>query len=260
MSCGHSQAEMTILPFYRNKPTADYYACFLIHGMLQVVRNANDGISKPGERMFLHKTTLSILQVDNTKRDRKKEDKMPSVADVLVFCGRITVNTLILLLRNVLLCVQYLSRSFPQASDLIATVFLVYLLYRILKRLLSMWIALIKSAVKFSIFFVLFVLVSAIYIRGVLVFFTKDIQFLSELFHKLVSGDFIFYGSATEQIRSILNDGNRYSGVDLLSFSGIEQQIQNMRNGLDKFLGASIEAIQNIPHEQEEPWVFGSFN
>lgn len=184
---------------------------------------------------------------------------MASVGDILVIGGRIAINSIAFILRYVFICIQYFSRSFPWASDLIATVCLIYLLYRILRRLLSMWIALVKSVVKFSVLFVLFILVAAIYIRGARTFFSRDVQFLSSVIQKLLS--LHYRNEVYQEFQHAVNRGIAGPTRDWLQEPDvIIQQVNKIRGGLEGFLGENIETVQNILNAQGQAGTFGNLH
>lgn len=113
---------------------------------------------------------------------------------------------------------------------------------------MSMWIALIKSAVKFSLFFLLFVVLSTIYIRGALVFFTKDIQFLSSLLQRLLNGE-LFNSNMLSQIYDNQNDVmGRFFNQQTVKLS--------MRRGLETLFGPDNPSFQLF--FREEPVLYAN--
>lgn len=183
---------------------------------------------------------------------------MTSVEDTIVFSGRVIINVIVLVLRNVLLCAQYLSRSFPQVSDFITTLFMIYAFYRILKRLMFVWIGLLKSALKLFMFLVLCVFAAALYIRGLLLL-TKDIVFLSSLFSKLSTVDQTnnVYHGFQQALGNGFTDAMRDWLKSNLEPEMIEQHVHKLGGGLRGFVGENIEVLQNFLNDQR---MYGAFD
>lgn len=183
-----------------------------------------------------------------------KNINMSSFSEYIVLLGLLLVNISVFMLRNVLLIVQYLSHTFPRASDLATTGLLIYLFYKILRRLFTMWIKLLTSIVKFTFFLILFFVVSTIYIRGANVFFTKDVHFIFNVCQNIFSGNFsvrdfisnrLFQG-ANENTGSFADVAQNWIHNYPMYQEQLQHQMQNMRGDLEGFLGQNIDALQGF--------------
>lgn len=100
--------------------------------------------------------------------------------DILTFLGKLLVTCLALALRNVITAVEYGFVQYPQISRVVFIMVAIYLAYKIARRMIRFWIALIISTIKTILIMVVLVLCFAIYLRGFHRFFSRDIYYLGD--------------------------------------------------------------------------------
>lgn len=176
---------------------------------------------------------------------------MTEVADVAVFVGRLLVSTLAMALSSLLLTYNYCKKNYPDFTAWVTLAVVAYLGYRILKRVLRMWIGFMYSMVKMTFYAAIAASCLLIYLRGFHTFFFRDIPHIKAMFDKGPCNiDWIDY------ITGYANSwSNAYSKYDFLRRSGRDwvtnnedtiHKVEGHYHGAESYVMDNLDGIENF--------------
>lgn len=173
---------------------------------------------------------------------------MISVGEVLEFCARAVVLLLGLSLQGIFIGFNYAHTNFPETTNLVLLLLATYVAYRIIKRVIRMWLNFVLSMIRtgFTILFI-FVLF-AIYVRGFHRFFTKDIYFIGNMF-KLAKEESFDYKQTGFNYAYKMFDGGQNDilrrGVQALFGKG-EVNVEDFNGMKGEFIAENVDGVKNF--------------
>lgn len=105
-----------------------------------------------------------------------------TVYNILEYAGLRILDVVVFFLTNAILITGFAFSNYPNASTFVVSVLTLYIIYKMIGRIVRLWLNILISMIKFFFLVVFLFVLAAVYVRGFNRFFTKDIYFLKEFF------------------------------------------------------------------------------
>mmetsp|Transcript_4823 Transcript_4823/g.5928 ORF Transcript_4823/g.5928 Transcript_4823/m.5928 type:complete len:213 (-) Transcript_4823:89-727(-) len=142
---------------------------------------------------------------------------MSELKDYIAQVASIVMTVLVMICRNSIVLFNYSYRTYPQFTLMLMIVLGAYLVYKLLMRMIRMWIGFLVGIIKALLMLVFICVCGAVYFRGWR-FFTQDVDFIKQavidLYHNQ-NGSREQYRNGFSMINSLLgviNGGSAQKG------------------------------------------------
>ncbi|KAK6461234.1 hypothetical protein DFJ63DRAFT_337134 [Scheffersomyces coipomensis] len=130
--------------------------------------------------------------VSDTLKEKQQESSYNG-SDILATIGSIFVTIFVFLLRNSIILFKYGYTNYPEVTAVIILLVAVYIVYKLLSRIVRFWINLFITAVKIILVIMIIAVAFTIYLRGFQRLINHDLpllaEFLSHNIHHLFTTD-----------------------------------------------------------------------
>lgn len=109
---------------------------------------------------------------------------MSELRDYIAQGASIAMTVLVMVCQNCIILFNYLYRTYPQFTLMMMGIVGAYVIYRLVMRMIRMWIGLLVWVIKALLMLVVVCVCGAVYFRG-WKFFTQDVHFIKQTFIEL---------------------------------------------------------------------------
>lgn len=164
------------------------------------------------------------------------------LSEIIVQFASVCLSAVILLVRNAVIAIELSYSTFPQATMIVCGLFLMYFVYKTIKRMVRMVINLAISMVKTFLLLVIIIIGMCLYLRG-WKFITQDVPYIKKI---------VFLGEKTTMYGTSKGTGVIDAMFRLLNIS-VSPQLKSFPRSILEDLGITFSDEQVAdafnPHE-----------